>query len=134
MWTGQEHSEALIPQEGAGVPETWGAEEEAESLASGTLRPRHSGRRGPGYPRVKGAAGGIPAPPAPPLLWRQQEVGEARLPSTLTMDSSRDGLCPGRPRSRPGLRDAAGCSSQRRLKMGRRGARMGDYADATGDG
>lgn len=58
-----------------GSRETWGAEEEAESLASGTLRPRHSGRRGPGYPRVKGAAGGIPAPPAPPLLWRQQEVG-----------------------------------------------------------
>ncbi|KAM5133558.1 LOW QUALITY PROTEIN: uncharacterized protein C19orf73 homolog [Callospermophilus lateralis] len=29
------------------------------------------------------------------------------------MDSSRAGLCPGRQASRPGRRDAAGCSSQR---------------------
>lgn len=91
-WTWQERSKALTPQEGAGVPETRDGEDEAESLTNGTLKPWRPGRGGPGYPRVKGAAGGIPAPPAPPL--RRQEMGAARLPSTLTMDSSRAGLCP----------------------------------------
>lgn len=78
-------------------------------------------------------AGGDPRAAGAPFRRRQQEVGEARLPSALTMDSSRAGLCPGRLPSRPELTDAAGCSSQRGLEMGRRGARMGDYADATGD-
>lgn len=113
-WTRQEHSEALTPREAAGVPETWGTEDAAERLARGALRPRRPGQRGPGYLRVKGAAGGIPAPQAPPpRRQQQQEVGEVRLPSELTMDSSRAGLCPGRPPSRPGLRDRAGCSSRR---------------------
>ncbi|KAM9048252.1 LOW QUALITY PROTEIN: uncharacterized protein C19orf73 homolog [Megaptera novaeangliae] len=71
---------------------------------------------------VKGAAGEIPAPPAPPPRRQQQEMGDARLPRTVTMDSSRAGLCPGRPLSRPGLRDSAGCSS-RRTRDGQTGSR-----------
>ncbi|XP_025770109.1 protein lin-7 homolog B [Puma concolor] len=80
--SGQEHSEALTPREAAGVPETWGTEDAAERLARGALRPRRPGQRGPGYLRVKGAAGGIPAPQAPPpRRQQQQEVGEVRLPN-----------------------------------------------------
>lgn len=49
------------------------------------------------------------------------------------MDSSRAGLCPGWPRAGldRGTRPAAGTEG---LDVGRRGARKGHYADATGDG
>lgn len=131
--TRQEHSEALTPQVEAGVSETWVVEGGAESLASGTLRPGRPGREGPGYPQVKGATGDIPASPAPPPRRQQQEMGDARLPRTVTMDSSRAGLCPGRPPSRPGLRDSAGCSS-RRTRDGQTGCANGGLCGRDGGG
>lgn len=75
-----------------------------------TLRPSWEG--GAGDPQVKGAAqGGIPTPPAPPPWRLLQEIGEARLPRELTMDSSGTGLCPGRAGLDRG--NIAGCTSQK---------------------
>lgn len=109
----QENSEALDPQGAAGVPGTWGAEDGATSLAGRTQRLGRPGRGGPGYSRVKGAAGGSPRRLRPLPGGGGRRWGEARLPSALTMDSSRAGLCPGRPPSLPGPWDAAGCASPR---------------------
>jgi hypothetical protein len=81
---------------------------EPREPGSGRARVSPGQRRSGGYPRT-----------ARPPPWRPHEVGEARLPSVLTMDSSRAGLCPERPANRPGPRDAAGCPRQR-LKTGRR--------------
>lgn len=61
-----------------------------------TLRPSWEG--GAGDPQVKGAVRGRdPHTTCTPPPWRPwQEMGEARLPRELTMDSSGAGLCPGR--------------------------------------
>lgn len=89
-----------------------------------TLRPSWEG--GAGDPQVKGAAqGGIPTPPAPPPWRLLQEIGEARLPRELTMDSSGTGLCPGRAGLDRG--NIAGCTSQ---KVG--GRKLENDLDTTG--
>ncbi|XP_032025095.1 putative uncharacterized protein C19orf73 homolog [Hylobates moloch] len=77
---------------------------EAGAPGSGRARVFPGQRRGGGDPRA--ACGALPSGGGG--RW-----GEARLPSALTMDSSRAGLCPGRPPSLLGPWDAAGCASPR---------------------
>ncbi|XP_055096331.1 putative uncharacterized protein C19orf73 homolog [Symphalangus syndactylus] len=107
------------------IQNPWILREQLESQEPGVPRtgrrawpaePRGWGARvgeGPGIPGSKARRGGSPRCLRPLPSGGGGRWGEARLPSALTMDSSRAGLCPGRPPSLLGPWDAAGCASPR---------------------